>query len=175
MSRVLVFPELPSLFDAETACRRCRPDKTITYVRRLTILNQRLIPFQRAHYTIGAALVPQDRARPRSQSPSPDTPMRSGPYYPRLSVNPNLMVVHDAFRTRLALLQRVVPFDVARVRQLLAGAIRKSATCREAKSRSNRAPDVKVNASQTRLVLMRAVLWINYGKPRDHDATQQII
>jgi len=34
------------------------------------------------------------------------------------------MVVQDAFRTRLALLQRVVPFDVAGVRQLLAAAIR---------------------------------------------------
>ena len=41
-----------------------------------------------------------------------------------LSVNPNLMSVQDAFRTRLALLQRVVPFDVARVRQLLTGTIR---------------------------------------------------
>ena len=41
-----------------------------------------------------------------------------------LSVNPDLMIVQDAFRTRLALLQRVVPFDVARVRQLLTGTIR---------------------------------------------------
>ena len=41
-----------------------------------------------------------------------------------LSVNPDLMIVQDAFRARLALLQRVVPFDVARVRQLLTGTIR---------------------------------------------------
>jgi hypothetical protein len=41
-----------------------------------------------------------------------------------LSVNPDLMIVQDVFRTRLALLQRVVPFDVARVRQLLTGTIR---------------------------------------------------
>ena len=42
----------------------------------------------------------------------------------RVSVNPDLMIVQDAFRTRLALHQRVVPFDVAGVRQLLAAAIR---------------------------------------------------
>ena len=41
-----------------------------------------------------------------------------------LSVNLDLMIVQDALRTRLALLQRVVPFDVAGVRQLLAAAIR---------------------------------------------------
>jgi hypothetical protein len=41
-----------------------------------------------------------------------------------LSVNPNLMIVQDAFRSGLALLQRLVPFDVAGVRQLLAAAIR---------------------------------------------------
>ena len=41
-----------------------------------------------------------------------------------LSVNPNLMSVQDAVRTRLALLQRLVPFDVAGARQLLAAAIR---------------------------------------------------
>jgi len=41
-----------------------------------------------------------------------------------VSVNPNLMIAQDAFRTRLALLQRVVPFDVAGVRQLLTSAIR---------------------------------------------------
>ena len=40
-----------------------------------------------------------------------------------LSVNPNLMIAQDAFRTRLALLQRVVPFDVAGVRQLLTSTI----------------------------------------------------
>ena len=52
------------------------------------------------------------------------------------------MIAQDAFRTRLALLQRSVPFDVARLRQLLAGAIRKSATYRDAKSSPNRAaPD----------------------------------
>ena len=43
---------------------------------------------------------------------------------PSLSVNPNLMSVQDAFRTRLALLQGAVPFDVAGARQLLAAAIR---------------------------------------------------
>jgi hypothetical protein len=41
-----------------------------------------------------------------------------------LSVNLDLMIVQDALRTRLALLQRVIPFDVAGVRQLLAAAIR---------------------------------------------------
>jgi len=79
------------------------------------------------------------------------------------------MTVQDAFCTRLALLQRVVPFDVAGVRQLLTAAIRKSATCRDAKSKPNRAaPDVKVNASDLRSVLRRAVIWINYGLPGDH-------
>jgi hypothetical protein len=42
----------------------------------------------------------------------------------RLSLNPNLMITQDAVRTRLALLQRVVPFDVAGVGQLLIGTIR---------------------------------------------------
>jgi hypothetical protein len=41
-----------------------------------------------------------------------------------LSVNLDLMIVQDAFRSGLALLQRLVPFDVAGVRQLLAAAIR---------------------------------------------------
>ena len=41
-----------------------------------------------------------------------------------LSVNPNLMSVQDASRTRLALLHGAVPFDVAGARQLLAAAIR---------------------------------------------------
>ena len=41
-----------------------------------------------------------------------------------VSVNPNLMVAQDAICTRLAFLQRVVPFDVAGVRQLLAITIR---------------------------------------------------
>ena len=41
-----------------------------------------------------------------------------------LSVNPDLMIVQDAFCARFALFQRVVPFDVARVRQLLAATIR---------------------------------------------------
>jgi len=41
-----------------------------------------------------------------------------------LSVKPDLMIAQDAFGTRFALLQRVVPFDVAGARQLLAGAIR---------------------------------------------------
>ena len=41
-----------------------------------------------------------------------------------VSVKPNLMIVQDAFRTRLALLQGAVPFDVAGARQLLAAAIR---------------------------------------------------
>jgi hypothetical protein len=50
------------------------------------------------------------------------------------------MIAQDAFRTRLAFLQRVVPFDVAGVRQLLAGAIRKVATRRDAKSGPNRDP-----------------------------------
>jgi hypothetical protein len=40
-----------------------------------------------------------------------------------LSVNPDLMIVQDAFRTRFALLQRVVPFDVAGLRQLLTSTI----------------------------------------------------
>jgi hypothetical protein len=43
----------------------------------------------------------------------------------RLSLNPNLMITQDAVvRTRLALLQRVVPFDVAGVGQLLISTIR---------------------------------------------------
>jgi hypothetical protein len=33
-----------------------------------------------------------------------------------VSVDPNLVIAEDAFRARFALLQRVVPFDVARVR-----------------------------------------------------------
>jgi hypothetical protein len=84
------------------------------------------------------------------------------------------MILQDAFRARLALLQRVVPFDVAGVRQLLAGAIRKSATCRDAKSMPTRAPDVKLDPGDMRLVLMRAAFWINYGSPGDHDARTPI-
>jgi hypothetical protein len=42
----------------------------------------------------------------------------------RLSLNPNLMITQDAVRTRLALLQRVVPFDVAGVGQVLISTIR---------------------------------------------------
>jgi hypothetical protein len=34
------------------------------------------------------------------------------------------MIAQDAFRARLALLQRVIPFDVAGVRQLLTSTIR---------------------------------------------------
>jgi hypothetical protein len=41
-----------------------------------------------------------------------------------LSVNPNLTIAQAAFRTRLALFQRVVPFDVAGARQLLTSTIR---------------------------------------------------
>ena len=41
-----------------------------------------------------------------------------------LSVNPDLMIAQDAFRARLALLQRVIPFDVTGVRQLLTSTIR---------------------------------------------------
>ena len=80
------------------------------------------------------------------------------------------MIAQDAFCTPLALLERVVPFDVAGVRQLLAITIRQSATRRDAKSRPNRAPDVKVNASDMRLALMLAAIWINYGSPGDHEA-----
>ena len=50
--------------------------------------------------------------------------LAAGRPHSSLSVNPNLMSVQDAFRTRLALLQRLVPFDVAGVRQLLAITIR---------------------------------------------------
>jgi hypothetical protein len=35
----------------------------------------------------------------------------------------------------------------------------------------NRAPDVKVDASQTRLVLIQALIWIEYGLPKDHGRT----
>ena len=58
-----------------------------------------------------------------------DAPVpRAGPLSPlarlvTLSVNPDVMSVQDAFRTRLALLQGAVPFDVAGARQLLAGTI----------------------------------------------------
>jgi len=81
------------------------------------------------------------------------------------------MIAQDAFCTPLALLERVVPFDVAGVRQLLAAAIRQSATCRDAKSSPIHAPDVKVNASDMRLALVLAVVWINCGSPWDRDAT----
>jgi hypothetical protein len=40
-----------------------------------------------------------------------------------MSVNPDLMIAQDAFRAHLALLQGVVPFDVAGARQLLTGTI----------------------------------------------------
>jgi len=50
--------------------------------------------------------------------------LRPARFHLSLSVNPSLMIAQDAFRTRLALLQCVVPFDVAGVRQLLAITIR---------------------------------------------------
>jgi hypothetical protein len=53
----------------------------------------------------------------------PILPLAPARLHSALSVNPNLMIVQDAFRTRFALLQRVVPFDVAGVRQLLSGTI----------------------------------------------------
>ena len=65
------------------------------------------------------SLGPQDSARPPISAQSPNPP-RSGP----LSLSPNFMIAQDAFRAGLALVQRVVPFDVARVRQLLAGTMR---------------------------------------------------
>ena len=50
--------------------------------------------------------------------------LRLARFHLSLSVNPSLMIAQDAFRARLALLQCVVPFDVAGVRQLLAITIR---------------------------------------------------